>query len=399
MDTRTKNNHSKDGGRLKLLLALAALLILMPQLVLAQSTVHFAGFAYTGAYQDIAKSFPLTYAIDVKSSAGVSVLDQELRTRIAGHTYKDFNLDFEGLGNTHTGDDVALAFGLNRENVSVEHLAGVFKIVVTIDAQVLFFDMKQQQIVASYPFGLDYIDTTSEQPTQDYEQSLVRKLYFGGVAVNIFDEFAKALSSVGLRQHYGHTLQVTSVSIDDRAKGYIPPNVQGDLPALQSLIATEFSEYLAKNIGVPVLPYMKDYAIGNKMAARFANGDVYNLKVPDPDYAITLDLLSLKKIKYDQESDGTSWIYGAFIQLRAFEPLSNHVYMDAMIKQGDTKIVPASQTLVDDWAAFQVTIQGLMQGLTETLATPDSQWVHSHMGAADSYTQLEELKKVVESCK
>jgi hypothetical protein len=135
------------------------------------------------------------------------------------------------------------------------------------------------------------------------------------------------------------------------------------------------------------------------MAARFANGDVYNLKVPDPDYAITLDLLSLKKIKYDQESDGASWIYGAFIQLRAFEPLSNHVYMDAMIKQGDTKVVPASQTLVDDWAAFQVTIQGLMQGLTETLATPDPQWVHSHMGAADSYTQLEELKKVVESCK
>ncbi len=363
-----------------------------------KALVHFAGFAYSGPYSDITKAFPYTAALNKLGSDKVAPLDAALHKLLLDKSFPGFTLDYQGLGNIQTGDDLALAFALNNESVSVEHIQGEYKILFTLDAQALFFNMKQMLIVASYPFGLDYIDVSPTMPTRAQIQDTFSKLYFGGLNANILSQFVSTLGTIRLKQRFGNTIQVSDVSIAQKAISKFPGDMQSSLEAVKDLIATQFSDYLSKNANVPILPYTKDYAIGNKIATRFANGDVFNLQVPQPDYTIDLNILDFKKILYDQESSGASWIYGAFMHVRIAEPLSNHVYFDATIRNGAVKIVPASQTNVDDWPAFQDALLGLMDQVTQQLVNPNSSWIDSHIGPAGNVQEFNNVTQVLKSC-
>jgi len=370
----------------------------LPCTTQASEIVHFAGFAYSGPYADISAAFPYTYSLNHPGADGVDPLDHALLVQVQNHKFNGFNLDFVNLGNVQTNDALALEFALNRESVSVEQIGGIYKILIILDADALFFDMKQMQIVAAYPFGINYIDVSPTLPSKAYIQDLVNKLYLGNLKVNIIDQFSQTLESINLKQHYGNTIQVADVNISDKASAVLPDLLKNNIEATKDLIARQFSSYLSKNGNIPVLPYTKDYAIGNKIATRFANGEVFNLKVPTPDYTISLDIRGFKKIIYDQEVGGASWVYGAFMHLKIMEPLSNHTYLDLNIKNGAVKIVPSSQTYVDDWPAYQDTLLDMMNQLTKQLMNPDESWVKSHTGDADNLTAFQNAEKVIKSC-
>jgi hypothetical protein len=369
-----------------------------PSYATSKELVHFAGFAYSGSYSDITKAFPYTAAINEHTSGQVAPLDAALHQLLQNKSFPGFTLDYRTLGNIQSGDDLALAFALNNETVSVEHIQGVYKILFTLDAEALFFNMKQMEIVASYPFGLDYVDVSASPPTQAQIENSVSKLYLGGLNANILDQFVDALDIVQLKQDFGNTIQVSDVSIADKVVAELPAKMQSNLVGEKDLMATQFSNYLSKNGDVPVLPYTKDYAIGNKIATRFANGDVFNLQVPKPDYSVDLNLLGFKKLLYDQESSGASWIYGTFMHIRVSEPLSNHIYFDSTIKNAAVKVVPASQTNVDDWPAYQDALLGLMDQVTKQFVTPDSSWIGSHIGAAGDVQEFQNVAQVLKSC-
>jgi len=364
----------------------------------SKAVLHFAGFAYSGPYSDITKAFPYTAAINQPGPNKVAPLDEALHKLLLDKTFPGFTIDYQSLGNIQTGDDLALAFALNNESVSIEHIQDKYKVLFTLDAQALIFNMKKMQIVASYPLGLDYIDVSPTMPTPAQIQDTFSKLYFGGLNANILSQFVSTLENIKIKQRYGNTIQVSDVSIAQKAISNYPSDMQSSLGAAKDLIATQFSIYLSKNANIPVLPYTKDYAIGNKIATRFANGDVFNLEVPQPDYTIDLNLLGFKKILYDQESSGASWVYGAFMHVRIEEPLSNHVYFDATIRNGAVKIVPASQTNVDDWPAFQDTLLGLMDQVTQQFVSPDGSWIGSHVGPTGNIQEFQNVAQVLKSC-
>jgi len=379
-------------------LMVVILLFGLPCIAQASEMVHFAGFAYSGPYSDISAAFPYTYSLNHPGADGADPLDHALLVKVENHKFNGFNLDFVSLGNVQTNDALALAFALNRESVSVEQIGGLYKILIILDADALFFDMKQMQIVAAYPFGINYIDVSPIPPSKTYIQDLVNKLYLGDLKVNIIDQFSQTLESINLKQHYGNTIQITDVNISDKASAVLPDYLKNNIEATKDLIARQFSSYLSKNGNIPVLPYTKDYAIGNKIATRFANGDVFNLKVPTPDYTISLDILGFKKVIYDQEVGGASWVYGAFMHVKVMEPLSNHIYLDATIKNGAVKIVPSSQTYVDDWAAYQDTLLDMMNQLTKQLINPDESWIKGHTRTSDNLPGFQNVEKVIQSC-
>ncbi|MDM4772961.1 hypothetical protein [Solimonas sp. SE-A11] len=375
-------------------------LSLNPAIAMA-ATAYYSGFAYLGDFKSIEKNFPYTTQLTKSEQGGPSRLDVAVLPRVKAVRNPILTIEFEGLGKL--GPDattaIALALALDRETVSVEKIGGIHKIVVELSAQALFFDFKEKAVIASYPIIVQYIDVVRERPDDAYLAKLVSDLYLGNVGVNLLDEFSKRLETISLNTNVSRRIQVSSVNIGSEAQAVLPPQYADDEQNFRNMLAQQFSSYLSVNQKIPVLPYTAGYAISNRMAARFEDGSVFDLKIPEPDYTIDLDLAKLRRIDGPQSAAGMSVIYGAQVKIKVSEPLSGKRYFDAPIKQGASKGVPKSQENVDDWAAFQETILQLMNNFTSALDAPTAEWAEKHASDKSLTSSMSDLRKVLQSCK
>ena len=58
---------------------------------------------------------------------------------------------------------MALAFVLTWENFGTEQFSDFTKVTVDLQAEALLFDFNSKEIVASYPFGAQYMNSTSRR--------------------------------------------------------------------------------------------------------------------------------------------------------------------------------------------------------------------------------------------
>jgi len=363
--------------------------------------VYFGGFAFVGDYSAKSKLYPHTAALMDADTNKSSQFDRDLQRRLQSFNNATFSLELNKLGalGPKSPSATALAFALDRETVSIERIGGQYKLLVELSAQALFFDFKEYAVVASFPMTVQYIDLKKHEPTSAEIQSIVRDLYLGNLGVNIFDEFVGTLKNVSLSPSISRRIRVTAVSIEEESRLALPESLKSDDAALQAFIAREFGKYLSKNQHIPVLPYAVDTAVGKTMAMRISDGSVYSLKIPQEDYAIQLGLVKFKKVEFQKTAAGSSFIYGAFLRVKAVEPLSGVAYFDATIKNGATKIIPMGQDVVDDWAAHQESLLALIDSFTKQLSNPEAEWAETHTGSKSNVGNMKNFAKVLQSCK
>ena len=168
---------------------------------------------------------------------------------------------------------------------------------------------------------------------------------------------------------------------------------------LSQSIGQAFTRYLSVNQSVSVLPYTIGHAIGNKLAGRYANGEVYMMELPETDFSIDIELIGLKKKKYSENAAGIAWIYATQAKFRFYEPLTNETIFDEKLFNAATKKVPSSQLTVNDWHSYNETLIALFDKFTIAMSDPDKKWLKSHSGNTDGYSEMKELKKVVFQCR
>jgi hypothetical protein len=179
----------------------------------------------------------------------------------------------------------------------------------------------------------------------------------------------------------------------------LTPQLKSAPGIAETWAADLFSESLSSKTGVPMLPYSKGYAIGNVMSMRIADGDVFMLKLPEADYTISLDIPSFKKIKSGESAAGASYIYGAYAHVKVQEPTSARAYLDTDLKNGEVKLVPASQDSVDDFPAYYDAIKGLFVKLSDNLAGNQSDWLKYSSASSDIGQQITSTQELLKSCK
>jgi hypothetical protein len=362
----------------------------------AATSVQFGGFTFLGSFDDAPRNYRWSFELSQeKDAAGVSELNKALSAHLSKVNNPGFSLD------TALGDraGLAMAFALDRETVSVEKIGTSWKLMVTLSAQALFFDFKEKAVVASWPSVVRYTDVKASEPTDDDIRQIVRGLYLGELGVNIFDDFAQSLSTLTLNPEVTRRVQVKQVTIGADARPFLPPQFSGNEENLKAMVAQEFSKALSVNQHIPVLPYTAGYAIQNSLALRFSDSSLLQLKIPEADYEIHLSLNNLKKIEFAKNAVGTSYVYGAYLGIKALEPVSNKIYLDATVKNGATKEVPASQTTVDDWPALQDALLILMTKFAQVLDAPTAEWAAKYAGDKDLVSNFRDLKKVLQSCR
>jgi hypothetical protein len=365
---------------------------------IAHSTeVVFAGFAYSGDKASINVRFP--YSQRFAASLGSTGVNGLLRKSIPSLKPQAYNLSAQRIDEL-TGRDQAIAVALvmNNETVSTEQLGSIYKLFVQLRGQALFFDFKSMTILRAYPFSFAYLDAFPAAPTDDQKDADMRYVYLGtNGKPGILDRFGQALMQATIPTNIPRFVQVSHVVIGDEARSEFPSQYGNGVA--ETWVADTFGEAIASKMNIPILPFSEGYAIGNVMSMTVADGSVYLLKLPKPDYEFTVNISKLRKIVYEEQAAGKSLIYGTYASLKLEEPLSAHAYLDGQFKNGEVKVVPAMQVDTDDFPAYQDSMRGLFTKLSGAIAGDNTPWLKSAASGNDINKQIASTRELLQSCK
>jgi len=365
-----------------------------------QVEVALAGLAFSGDAASMAQRFPYSVGYEKTLKTSGKPAYMMLRDAIAQNPPQQLKLvpQIDELKGRDQAIAVALVIG--SETVSVEQLAGLHKLFVLIRAHALFFDFKSMSVIRAYPISFGHIDIFDRPPTADEIRTRVRGVYEGAAGKpGIFVRFGNTLAKATMPSTTSRYLQISKIGIKPEAMGNIPAYISSNATVAETWAADLVGEALSTRAGVPIIPYAKGYAVGNVMSMRISDGDVYNLKLPKPDYEISVELSAFRRIEYGKSAAGASYIYGSYASMKIEEPVSGKVYMNTPLKNGEIKLVPVTQTYVDDFPAFYDSVNGLFVKLSEALAGKGNDWVKSAAAATDIDKQIADTRELIKLCK
>ena len=362
--------------------------------------VALAGFAYAGSERTIAARFPYSqqYAEGLQA-AGTPVFHKlSAALKASPPTRLQIVDQIEELKGSDRALAVALVIG--SETVVSEQFGQLHKLLVLIRGQAMFFDFKSMNVVRSYPLSFAYVDLLNSAPTTDDIRERVKVVYEGANnKPGILSRFVSNVSQATIPEHVPRFLQVTSAQIAPEVLEALPQSLKSEPGAAETWLADMVGEAISTRIGIPIVPFAKGYAIGNVMSMRISDGKVWELRLPKADYEIGVDLTGLKKIKFNEVAGGaTSFVYGAYAQLRIEDAFKKG--LNTALKNGETRIIPASQQYVDDFPHFYDAINGLFTKAALAVdGRGDEKWIRSAASAKDIGQQLSQAKELVKQCK
>lgn len=319
----------------------------------AGDQAYWAGFAFTGEASARAEAVP--HASAAVDAGGIEALNASLLAALRRQQPAHIALVEDDLAKLDGSTSaVVLAAALDRELVSVEKIGSQYKVLVELALQALFFDFRERQVVASYPLTLQRIDLLDHRPAAPEIQAIASRLLYGTSAADLPNILAQSLASARLPNASARRLQVGSVTLTDAARQKVPATSGEAL--LRATLAHELTKILGANAGIALLPPATGEAIGGAMAARFADGRVYQLQIPEADYVMELQVDDWRSGVINETLAMKQMLFGAFFTIKVSEPHSGTVYFDQALRKGTTKVVPATQEHVDHWSASYETL-------------------------------------------
>lgn len=339
--------------------------------------VAFAGVAFSGDASGLAQRFPYSLKYDKELKEAKSSLFKRTYEYIAANQPKNFNISTAPINELKGSDQAVVAsLVISSETVSVENFGNIRKLFVLLRGQALFFDFKSMNVVRSYPVSFGYVDNFQHDPSSNEILERVRRVYEGGDnKPGLYSRYASALVSAQLPERVPRYVQVTKASLAPEMLATLPEYLKLTPSSAETWAADLVSEAISTRVGVPMVPYSKGYAVGNVMSMQVMDGDVFNLTLPKPDYEVEVDFKNVKKIKFSESAGGAAYVYGTYADIRITEPMSGKEYLNTSLKNGETKVIPASQTYVDDFPAYYDSANGMFVKLAETIAGKDTGWI------------------------
>lgn len=370
--------------------ALAVGLILtIPTIADGRQPVYYAGLAYLGDFQYVDANYPITRALNNEDGA----LDVALAGALRAVEPEHLELR-DTLADLDRTDTVVLAIAVDRERISRELFDfrhGLrTKLIVELSLQVLFYDLAAGTLVDNVPVSAAINHVLDDRNVNiDAEAlELARTLYFGDVqTAGLLAQAAERIGQVRPAAADGLRFKLESMGLSERLQPLLPGHRTED--QVRQGLGQWFSARLAEHTGVSVIPFTRGYAIGNQLPGRFANGEAFNLTLPEPDYAIHVDFKNLVK-----QDTGDKLIYGAQARFRLEEPFTQTVSIDGDYRTGIYKIASESRIEEDDWSAYEDAAESLLDDLVEQLKTPKRSWHGSHARDKHSFSQFNDNKEL-----
>ncbi|WP_101760092.1 hypothetical protein [Oceanicoccus sp. KOV_DT_Chl] len=356
---------------------------------LAKPDVFYAGVAYLGDYQYINQAYPLSLQLNDPAQPEVT-LDKYLISLLAANPPVNFELRYD-LGDLNRSQSIAMAIAIDKELISIEQFKAsklVTKVILEVSAQILFYDFDSMTLIDNYPisFAVNHLLEEGQTLSATEKRKLAKMLFFeetDGLLVTLVNE----VQSMRLNTRAGIRFQLTDLAVQERVIALKPVALPAGL--FEQYIGQFFSSQLSAQHKVNVLPYNRGYGLGSQLPGRFANGKIFSLAMPKPDYEFTIDVKNFTKSESEDQV-----IYGTQMAFSMFEPQRKKTYIDDDYRYAVYKIGTASRIKTDDWSAYEDALEGLLAELTAQLAKPDRSWHKAHARSSSSYSQFKHKKEL-----
>jgi hypothetical protein len=383
-------------------------LILFSILMIYQSAhaqvieVALAGIAYSGSASTIKNRFPYSQQYEEQKKNAGTPIHQDIYQAISKMAPE--NLKITPQIEEIKGRDQALVTALvvGSETISIEQFGQAHKLMVLIRGQAMFFDFKSMNIVRSYPISFAYVDLLDHVPTQAEVLTRVKMVYEGANdKPGLIGRFANTVAKAKMPSQVSRYIQIADVQIKPEALSSLPDYIKSEPGAVETWAADLAGEAISTRAGIPIIPYAKGYAIGNVMSMRISDGEVWELKLPKPDYEISIEFSGFKKVKFSEvEGGATSYVYGAYSGIKINEPLSGKIFLETPLKNGETSVIPASQKYIDDFPHFYNALNLTFVKLAQVLdGRGDEKWMKSATSAKNIDQQISQTRELIKTCK
>lgn len=366
-----------------------------------QRQVTLAGLAYAGDAATLDQRFPFSreYEKNLLKAGSSSYL--RLRDGVALKPSPNFEISTGQIAELKGRDETLVTTLLiDSETVSLERFGNLRKLLVLIRGQALFFDFKTMTVVRSYPLSFAYVDVFDRDPSHEEILQRIVNVYEGTAnRPGMFSRYSNSLGTAALPTAVSRYLRVARVALAPEVLESLPPALRSAPGIAETWAADLVAEAISTRVGVPLVPFVQGYAVGQVMPLRVSDGTVFQLKLPSADYEISVDLTGLRKVKFGEVAAGVSYVYGAFARVKIEEPLSGTVYLDTELRNGESKVVPATQTHVDDFPAYYDAVNGLFRKLADSIAGKGNQWVKSSSSSSDIDSQIRKTKEMMDLCR
>ncbi len=294
----------------------------------------------------------------------------------------------DDLGHLKAGDDLAVTFAIDYEKVSHEQFGDRIKIIAEISGQIIIFDFSSQTLVANYPIAAASNGLIkSSEDLQLESEKLLSSLYLGDEATDgILQLAAKKLSLIKPERKIGLRFQIKEFNFSETTLMLVPETV--NINAEMQYLGQYVSAQLSHQHNVSVLPFVKGYAINNTMAGRFADGAIYNLSLPPPDYTFQFDFMNAKSQIFNEDD----LLFACQLNMQFTQAITNKQYINTTLYYGIPKLVAKNQKNIDEWAAYVDCLEVFVDELISQLARPDKKWLKQHGGDNQTSVQFKTKK-------
>lgn len=380
---------------------------LLPVLLLLSFSLHasevtVAGFAFSGDYKTVPERFPYTWQLYRQIQATHQTkksFSRLINDRLKGLQTENIVLESgEKLVNLKKNDRALMTvLVLTGETVATERYGTYYKTFVNLRGDALIFDYKNRTVIRSYPVSVALFDATSEAPSEKRIAGFIDHLIRREDGRGLVTQYTRRLKKAKLPSDGTRTVQVHGAEIDPEVLKFFPDSLRKNPRAIRAMLTEGFGSVLSAKLNVPMMPA----SIGHKdgvMSLRLENGDDYQLNVREGDYLFDIKLDRLVKKQLVHNSVGTSYVYGAFMSVRFYEPALNTTYIQSGFKNGEVAVVPDGQISADDFAAYQDAIRGLILKFADAFDNPESGWLAKAASASDITNQMKTANDIIRKC-
>ena len=337
---------------------------------LGVTKVFYGGFAFAGNAGDIEKNYPIACSLDAMAGANTHFFEPRVRDFFRKNTaaFKRVALQF-GIARPED-TPLVMALALTDEKILREQFGDIHKLVVQIGLELLVLDFGAMEVVSSRPICIELIDAGKTPYSDDEVRERMRTMVEGENS-QLFEALRNKLAGVSGRSKNQCTLQIKTVTVGEKAYPFLPEAYRKTIAVYGQTVAQQVGSLVSSQAGVALLPYSKD-GLNSKMSLRFADASMLQFKIPAPTFAIDVGVKGFKKV-LDKSTEAESlWIYGAFLDIRVYEPDFNQVFFERTAKYGVTKIVPASQKTVDEFPVVSEALKGAILASIEQMQNDKS---------------------------
>ena len=362
------------------------------------SELKIAGFAFAGDYGELTQRYPyLSDILDRKVANNPFFVS--LRDKCKYINNSEFEITPASTSvDLKTSDQALISVLLiTNETVLTENFGPYFRTFLNIRAEALIFDYKKKAVVRSYPISIILYDAQEGSPPDKLKiKNLIAGMLADTSENGLVGQYVTKISQAHLLKSGERTLQVGKVIISPEALTVFPKDLKANKLISESIIADEFASAISTKTGAPILPRKVGQAIGQVMSVTIANSDdvIKDIKIGDGDYLFEINLNKFIKIERKRTDTEVAMLYGALISLKFYEPISNSVYFDSNLKNGENSIglLTKEQESNGDFQRYMQTLDSLFSKFAITIHNGKLDWLKASSSSGDIENQLKNTR-------